>query len=160
MDDELHQLEAELKRLRPVEPRRRVVAAIGGELDRPHANAARRGATRARAWWVWAAVPLAAAAVVALAFAPAMRRAKEARAAEAGAEATLAAGGTLKPIAAENVLFSATDEGLVTLEDGTPARRERLQYVDTITFRNPRTNASLRWTVPREEIRVVPVVFQ
>jgi hypothetical protein len=32
--------------------------------------------------------------------------------------------------------------------------------VDTITWKNPRTNASVRWTVPREEVRVVPVKFQ
>ena len=66
----------------------------------------------------------------------------------------------LKPVAAENVLISATDEGLVTLEDGTRARRERLQYVDTITWKNARTNASLTWRVPREEVRVVPIAFQ
>ena len=56
--------------------------------------------------------------------------------------------------------MSARDEGLVTLEDGTPARRARLQFVDTITWKNPRTNSSLRWSVPREEVRIVPVVFQ
>ena len=72
----------------------------------------------------------------------------------------VAADAPLKPVAAENVLVSARDEGLVTLEDGTPARRERLQFVDTITWKNPRTNSSLRWSVPREEVRIVPVVFQ
>ena len=65
-----------------------------------------------------------------------------------------------KPVAAENVLYAVRDEGLVTLDDGTAARRERLNYVDTITWKNPRTNASVRWTVPREEVRVVPVKFQ
>ena len=65
-----------------------------------------------------------------------------------------------KPVAAEKVLYAARDEGLVTLEDGTTARRERLSYVDTITWKNPRTNASLTWSVPREEVRVVPVHFQ
>jgi hypothetical protein len=63
-------------------------------------------------------------------------------------------------VAAENVLISARDEGVITLADGTPARRERLQYVDTITWRNPRTRASIVWSVPREEVRVVPVSFQ
>jgi hypothetical protein len=67
---------------------------------------------------------------------------------------------TLKPVAAENVLVSASDEGFVTLADGTAARRERLQFVDTITWKNPRTNSSLRWSIPREEVRIVPVVFQ
>jgi hypothetical protein len=65
-----------------------------------------------------------------------------------------------KPVAAENVLVSARDEGLITLADGTPARRERLHYVDTITWQNPRTNASLRWSIPREEVRVIPIAFQ
>jgi hypothetical protein len=71
-----------------------------------------------------------------------------------------ASGEVLKPVAGENVLYSARDEGLVVLEDGTPARRERLQFVDTITWKNPRTNASLKWTVPREEVRIVPISFQ
>jgi hypothetical protein len=65
-----------------------------------------------------------------------------------------------KPVAAENVLYAASDEGPVTLDDGTSARRERLSYIDTITWKNSRTNASVRWTVLREEIRVVPVKFQ
>jgi len=65
-----------------------------------------------------------------------------------------------RPVAAENVLYAAQDEGLVALADGTPARRVRSSYVDTITWKNPRNNASLRWSVPREEVRVVPVVFQ
>jgi hypothetical protein len=48
----------------------------------------------------------------------------------------------------------------VTLADGTAARRVRSSYVDTITWKNPKTNASLRWSVPRDEVRVMPVVFQ
>jgi hypothetical protein len=48
----------------------------------------------------------------------------------------------------------------VTLADGTPARRVRQSYVDKITWENPRSNASLVWSVPREEVRVVPVNFQ
>jgi hypothetical protein len=48
----------------------------------------------------------------------------------------------------------------VTLDDGTPARRARLKFVDSVTWRDPRSNASLTWTVPREEVRVMPVVFQ
>ncbi|MBL9185971.1 MAG: hypothetical protein JNK23_00695 [Opitutaceae bacterium] len=66
----------------------------------------------------------------------------------------------MKPVAAENLLVSVRDEGLVTLDDGTRARRERLHYVDTIVWKNSRTHASLTWSVPREEVRIVPVVFQ
>ena len=66
----------------------------------------------------------------------------------------------LKPIQVENVLLGADDEGLVTLADGTQARRERLRYIDTVVWKNTRTNASLTCSVPREEVRVVPIVFQ
>jgi hypothetical protein len=66
----------------------------------------------------------------------------------------------LKPVAAENILYAARDEGLVLLDNGMPARRARLNYVDTIIWENPRTNASLKWSVPREEVRVVPISFQ
>ena len=79
------------------------------------------------------------------------------------AEVTLRRGWPLEApvaLAEEDGLVRARDEGFVTLDDGTPARRERLVFVDTITWSDPRTNASLTWTVPREEVRVVPVSFQ
>jgi hypothetical protein len=65
-----------------------------------------------------------------------------------------------KPVTAENVLYAQSDDGLVTLADGSTAVRYRRSYVDTITWRNPNTQASLRWSVPRTEERVVPVSFQ
>ena len=67
---------------------------------------------------------------------------------------------SFKPVAAENLLLDASDEGYTTLDDGTPVRRMRRSYIDTITWKDPRTNASLTWSVPREEVRVIPVVFQ
>jgi hypothetical protein len=101
-----------------------------------HARVARDLTPPARslAWWAWSAVPAAIAAALVLAFVA-----------------------TNRPATAGE---AAPDEGLVTLADGTPARRVRSSYVDTITWKNPRNNASLRWSVPREEVRVVPVVFQ
>ena len=152
MDDELKQLEAELKQLRPAAPSARLQARIERELAQP---AAPRTLAPVQRFW---AVAMPAAAAVALAF---NHFADESRPpAPRAANSAIAAAAPLKPIAAENVLVAATDEGLVTLADGTPARRERLQFVDTITWRNPRTNASLTWSVPREEVRVVPVSFQ
>lgn len=151
MDDELNDFEAELKALQPQAPSAALQERIGAELAAP--MAARRLAPVQRFW----AVTLPAAAAVALVFTQLSRQLQPAPGAR-GSSATVAA--TLKPVAAENVLVSANDEGLVTLDDGTTARRERLQFVDTITWRNPRTNASLTWSVPREEVRVVPVSFQ
>jgi hypothetical protein len=170
MDEELLKLEEELKRLRPAAPTRDFLARIAREIDPPAAEApvVRRPA---RLWWLWAgALPAAAALAVLLTFSmrtrPAARSAAVPLAVAATAKPSVAeqlvaeSTAAFKPVAAENVLYSVLDEGLVTLEDGTPARRERFNYVDTVTWKNPRTNASVRWTVPREEVRVVPVKFQ
>ena len=156
MDDDLAQLEAELTRLRPAAPTRELLARLETDL----APAARRATPN---WWLWAgALPLAAAAALAVAFTLTGRQGRDQPAAPVSVAVAQrpASTATFQPVAAENVLYAAQDEGLVTLEDGTPARRARLNYVDTITWKNPRTNASVRWSVPREEVRVVPVIFQ
>ncbi len=140
--DEFAELEAELKTLRPVVPSRELAARLATGLT-PN--------RRSQPWWAWTALPAAAALTLGIFLA---------RPSAPVVVANPAVVTTFRPVAAENVLYSARDEGYVTLEDGTPARRVRSNYVDTITWKNPRSNASLRWTVPREEVRVVPVSFQ
>jgi hypothetical protein len=156
MDEELSQFEAELRGLRPAAPPSRMLA----HLERELAVSPRRAPLE---WWIWAGtLPVAAALAVMITLAVkqvGVRAAKPTTGADA-AKATPPGLASFKPVAAENVLYAAEDEGLITLADGTPARRERLSYVDTITWTNTRTNASVRWSVPREEVRVVPVNFQ
>ncbi|MDB6127150.1 MAG: hypothetical protein JWM35_1046 [Verrucomicrobia bacterium] len=145
MDNELHELEAELTRLRPIAPSEMLTARIERDLGVRRSNR-----------WAWAALPLAAA----LALAVFLRdRAVETVAPPVIAAATKVAP-TFKPVSAKNMLYEHRDDGLVTLADGTTARRFRNSYVDTITWKDPRTQASLRWSVPRTEDRVVPVTFQ
>mgnify|MGYP000875158825 CR=1 FL=1 len=143
MNEELTQLEAELRRLRPapVSPalQRRIAADLSGA-----------GAVPAPRLWSWLAVPAAAGLAAVLA------QVAESRLAPAAATAD----GAFRPVAAEKLLVSARDEGVVTLDDGTTARRRRLHFLDTIVWRDPRTNASVTWTLPREEVRIVPVSFQ
>lgn len=160
MDDDLNQLEAELKRLRPAPLSPALTRRIAAELGEPPAAAP----APVHRLWSWFALPAAAAVSALLVHLAESRLAPDTvgsgvRSTDAAA---IAAGGAAryKPVAAENVLISASDEGLVTLEDGTPARRRRLHFVDTITWRDPRTNASVTWSLPREEVRVVPVVVQ
>lgn len=149
--DDLSKLEAELRAMRPAP----VSGALTARIARDLAFAA-APARRATVHLFWAvALPAAAAAVAMF-----VQTLPVPRGAISGSFAARTADMQLKPVSAENVLVSVRDEGLVTLEDGSAARRERLRYVDTIQWRNPRTNASLTWTVPREEVRVVPVVFQ
>lgn len=144
MDNELHELESELKRLRPVAPSAVLTAGIGRALM----------ATR-RNYWAWTALPLAASLA-----GLALLRDRPAPPVTRPAPAPAGVVAIFKPVSAENLLYAQRDEGLVTLADGTTARRYRSSYVDTITWKNPRTQASLRWSVPRTEERVVPVSFQ
>lgn len=62
-----------------------------------------------------------------------------------------------RPIRAENALRNRFDEGLVLLDNGLAARRIRLQFVDTVTWQNPRDGAEFEIATPREEIVFVPV---
>ena len=144
MDNDLHELEAELTRLRPIAPSEMVKARVARDLG-----------TRRSNLWAWAAFPLAAAVALAVFL---KDRAVETPAAPV--VATAKATPTFKPVSAKNMLYEHRDDGLVTLADGTTARRYRNSYVDTITWKDPRTQASLRWSVPRTEDRVVPVTFQ
>lgn len=64
-----------------------------------------------------------------------------------------------RPVRAANVLYDLLDEGAVMLENETAARKVRARYVDTYTFKNPTTNASLKLSVPRDEVRILPASF-
>ena len=155
MDDELSQLEAELKSLRPTAPSPELLARLGRELEPQQRR--RRDYTR----WFWAAaLPVAAAVAIMIRFSAVRDTGDQLAVPVPIAAADASTSAPFQPVAAENVLYAAEDEGLVTLSDGTPAHRERLNYLDTITWKNPRTNASVRWSMPREEVRVVPVNFQ
>lgn len=155
MDDDFSQLEGELKRLRPRAPSALVAHRVERSL-RPRLS-------RHRLWWM---LPLAAAAAVALALRPG-RVAAPGDLAQTGAVAPTpslenppAPSAVFKPVAVENVLYAAHDDGVVTLDDGRTARRTRRSYVDTVLWRDPKSNASLTWSVPRSEVVVTPVSFQ
>ena len=158
MDDELLKLEAELRRLRPLAPGPRLRAGIEAKLaTQPRATILR---------FSWLALPFAAAAALAVMLWPTSRSGKlptpdpEAMTSVASLASGARTDGLFQPVAAEDVLLNPRAESLVTLADGTVARRTRESYLATITWKNPRTNASLTWQVPREEVRVVPVSYQ
>ncbi len=64
-----------------------------------------------------------------------------------------------QPVTATNVLYDLKDEGEVKIAGEASARQVRARYVDTYTWKNPRNNASIKWTVPRDEVRVVPASY-
>jgi hypothetical protein len=112
-----------------------------------------------RLWWAWVALP-AAAAIAFVLVRPEQPVVKASKPAANTVLAPAVARPVFKPVAAENLLVEAQDVGHVTLANGSSARRVRQSYIDTITWKDPRGRASLKWSVPREEERIVPVVFQ
>lgn len=145
MDDDLDNLEAELMGLRPRALRPGLAARVERDLGRPR---------RLRYGWVWLTIPAAAL------FAAAALYWARPPASPVGAAPALVADAAFKPVGVRDVLLNSRDEGYVVLADGRTARRMVEAHVDTITWRNPRSAASIEWSVPREELRIVPVVFR
>jgi hypothetical protein len=65
----------------------------------------------------------------------------------------------LRPVSIANTLYDTEDEGIVTLDNGQPAQRLRLRYIDTITWANSRGGASLQWSQSRDEIQLLPLTY-
>ncbi len=145
MDEDLDNLEAELMRLRPTALRPDFASRMDLGLRRPR--------------WVpvmgiWLTVP-AAALFAAAALFWGRPSAKPAELASA-----LTGEAAFKPVGVRDVLVNSRDEGYVVLADGRTARRLLEAHVDTIVWRNPGSAASIQWSVPREELRIVPVIFR
>jgi hypothetical protein len=163
MNDDFTDLESELKQLRP----RAMPAPLVGRVAKELAEPARRRGLFAewRAWILPAAT--AAALAVAVTSIPFLVSERETTPAATTVQSPAATANTttdantaparFQPVRATNVLYDAVNEGIVYLDEDTPAQRMRLSYLDTITWENPKGGASLQWTVPREEIYFVPV---
>lgn len=169
MDESLQELENELKTLQPRRAPARWLNQINRELAAELPASARpryASATNLGSWkWLgWRTVGLAAAlALMATVGLVNLRRpvpvVAPAALAAAPAPVTSAEVPAYEPVTASNVLYDLKDEGEVKLEGATSARQVRARYVDTYTWRNPRNNASIKWTVPRDEIRVLPASY-
>lgn len=148
MDESLESIEAELKGLRPAGPSESLRRRIHDDLTIAKSNRRVLG-------WIGAIALPVAACVIGLLLLEADERIPPPDRTPVAMNPV-----ALKPVLAEHVLYAATDEGVVLLEDGTRARRERLKFVDTLIWQDPSARASLTWTVPREEVRVVPASYQ
>lgn len=150
MDDSLRDLEDELAALRPLRPSRRLEQRIAVEL-----------APRRRTNWAWLALPMAAAFAVVFAWQTmGVRQPIEATPVENPVTDSTQSTPAFKPVATQNLLYAARDEGIIILKDGRKVRRTSRSYVDTVVWRDPQSNASVTWSVPREEVRLTPVSFQ
>jgi hypothetical protein len=62
-----------------------------------------------------------------------------------------------KPVSVKQQVLETQDLGFVTLSDGSTAKKVYEKAVDTYTWRDAKTNASLSWSIPREELRTEAV---
>lgn len=171
MDDTLQDLENELKRLSPRQPSAAFLARLEcalGPASRPVAPRRYSSATSWRSWkwagWSLAGALTAAAIIMAVitthrpAAAPVSPSAAELAQGQPESrqpDATVVAANRYEPVQATSILYDMREDGTAVLPDQTEGRQVRYRYVDTYTWRNPATNASLQWRVPREEVRLV-----
>ena len=159
MDDSFEELEVELKSLPLRRPSSDLIRRVGHDLTearRPYQTATNLNSFK---WLGWRT--LALASVVALVAGLSLFRTGHPSLPAADKAAIVPVPVTnrpaqLQPVAASNVLYDLKDEGPVTVEGAAPSRRVRYRYVDTYTWKSPHRNASLKWSVPRDEIRIVP----
>ena len=179
MDESLQQLEDELKSLRLRSPSPQLVDRLTNELAaetdalaappvtvRPYTTATNLGSWK---WLGWRAAGLAAALAVGATVTFLVFQSQPPAATEPPARLAVTTpvdptpadrpADRYQPVAAANVLYDVKDEGTVEMAGGASVRQVRARYVDTYTWKNPRNNASIKWTVPRDEIRVLPASY-
>jgi hypothetical protein len=135
MNYELHELEAELKRLRPRAPSELCEARVEAVLAKTPIFV--HGWRRA---WRMLAISGVAAALALM----------------AGLTKVSSANAALSPVAVENEVCDTHEDGVVKLADGSKVWRTRIQYVDTVRWSGG--GRTLTLTTPREELRIVPLV--
>jgi hypothetical protein len=161
MDENLLELENELTRLHPQALPARLKTRLQRELDAPPPSRRYTTATSLRSW-KWAGWSMVAAVVVTVGFfgvgpiqpSPVAPTEVSAAAVSTSSIPTPLAN-RYEPVRASSVLYDMKDDGLAVLPDNTQARQVRYRYVDTYTWKNPATKASLKWNVPRDEVRLV-----
>ena len=166
MDDTLQELENELMRLTPRRPSTALLQSLERELGPAAAvePAGRHGKVIRLRSWKWAVWSLAgvAAAIALVAIVQFNRQPAKTSAPvvastvpPAATQPAAASVNRYQPVRASSVLYDLKEDGTATLPDQTEGRQVRYRYVDTYTWKNPATNASLRWSVPRDEVRLV-----
>ncbi len=166
MDESLQELENELKRLRPHALSDRLGSRLERELGPASTPRRYTTATSLRSWkWVGWSLAGAAALLAGFAAFTLSRPAESLPPAVVAPAATVAEAPTTsvpapvtnryQPVRASSVLYEMKDDGVAYLPDNTEGRQVRYRYVDTYTWKNPATKASLKWSVPRDEVRLV-----
>ena len=170
MPPELQQLESELARLRPSPPTPSCEARIAARIEpvelrsdwrewRPLAQAAALVLTACcLTLWIeggalFRSVPPATAAQGASAASSTQSLPPTTVLLDPAAQSRL-----LRPTSATQILLSAEPEGLVQMQDGSYSRRVRTRSVQKLEFTEESGNARISYSLPREDILLLPMV--
>ncbi len=171
--DDFSELEAELKKLRPVPISEALVARVERALAQgegtPTAGLLPRKSHRAGLWWSLGLGLSTASALVLVWLAffteappepPGQPIVAQQSATPASPNENNRSG--LQPSALTRVVYHRRDEGLVFSPNQSerPLRRVRYDTRETMQWRNPQTGASLRVSYPAEQVVLTPVSFQ
>lgn len=158
-------IENELKKLRPREPSAELAVRIERRLAEPASDATAGVIAQPRKirWdWVWLGSGLAAAALL-LVFAvvDSSRPDESSRPVASRAPSSITNASSYVPAGLTRVVYETRDEGVhFPTNTERPMRRLRAHTRETLTWRNPKTGASLRVSYPSEEVSLVPVSGQ
>ncbi len=162
-------IEKELRKLRPVQPSAGLIEKVARELESaPSPTEAedkiiRPVSFRFGGFSLGAALAAAAAIFILARVDISPVTPQKSRVTSAKASPAAAAAGSMQflPEGAERVVYHTRDEGLVFPGDSaTPVRKVRSRTRETLNWRNPRTNESIRVTYPSEVVRLIPVSGQ
>ena len=166
------ELEADLRKLRPLPPSddlvRRIERALEHAEGAPTAGVLPRPAKRTSGWgsFAFGLTAIAALVVIGLTFFDQLPQTQTIASARKNSSAseklpvTVAPG--FQPAGLTQVVFSGRDEGLVFSPNESQAPRRRLRYEtrETMRWRNAQTGASVRVSYPAEQVVLTPVSFQ
>ncbi|MGH8094728.1 MAG: hypothetical protein ACREIF_14865 [Chthoniobacterales bacterium] len=165
--NDFSELEAELKRLRPAPVTGELVARIGRALAKPEtvptAGVSPRPVARISTWWSLGLglTGVAALLLLGLGFFAGPPRGQPNLAQKAPVPSTPLTSG-LEPSALTQIVYRQHDEGLVFSPNQSEPLLRRVRYDtrETMQWRNPQTDASLRVSYPAEQVVLTPVSFQ
>ena len=165
--NDFSELEAELKKLRPVPLPdglfTRMERAFAQADAKPTAGLLPRRAPRRHIWWSLGLGLTTAAALVfiGLTFFTEPPESQPGVAQNRPTPSGLVTGG-LQPSRLSQVVYRQRDEGLVFSPNQSERllRRVRYETRETMQWRNPQTGASLRVSYPAEQVVLTPVSFQ
>ncbi|HMJ06049.1 MAG TPA: hypothetical protein VK474_07310 [Chthoniobacterales bacterium] len=168
--DDFTDLEADLRRLRPVAPSEALATRVERALAEAPSTIPSAGILPRRKTFRlnWLALGLGLSGATAFLFlartnverAP-QKQPTMAASSPAASANTIQRGEALVPYGFTRVVYQTRDEGLLFPRNGDqPVRRRRAHSRETLQWKDSRTGASLRVSYPTEEVEIIPVSGQ